>query len=89
VAEYRQELARYGLSEDTSLTAKVKEVWEAAQCTGLEGHLCRALKKESPAEIKDACGKYLDIFADVRPALVVPVLWEAARKAAGITETGA
>ena len=78
---YRTECATWGVTtESGELLAEAAAVSAASQCTVLESHLCRALKKVDKASRVESVQKYLGLFANVSPSTVVPQLWSAAQK---------
>ena len=76
---YKTELAKYGKAADPdkSLIQSAEDVIIEAQCTTLESHLCRALRKPEDQRAS-SCNKYLGLFATVPPSSVQPQVMEKA-----------
>ncbi len=86
VEKYKQEVARYGA--EALIENRVVELAETvgynSQCTLLECHLARSLRK-SAGDRLEALSRYLKLYALVKESDVHPVLWAAAQNIVGST----
>ena len=81
VKAYDVDIAKFGADyfRDIGLLAKAEKCIIDSQCTALESHLARSLRKPV-AEQFSSIEKYMSLFADVDPKLVLKPLWEEAQR---------
>ena len=79
---YLAELGRFGRMEvkNEMLVANCESIIQRAQCTALECHILRCLKKTNPEEQKKGITKYMCSYASVMGDTVLPQIWARAQE---------